>query len=774
MTAAVDGAPPVGGTVSAEEGRASTRGERWSGVLLMRSGPLAAGVLLAVALAALLLVPVGLWRPVVAAPVILVGLAVAWRVALLVPALPTPPVGGAAHGAPAWAGLVSLAAALGHLGWAAAPHAEHVILRRDAGSYALYAQWIATRAHLPVDARLDAFGGSAALADRAFTLASPAYYQVVHGSGTEASADVVPQFLLGAPAWLSVGYWLGDWTGLLVAPAVLGGAAVLAAAGLTARLVGPRWAPVAAVALAVAQPVLHASRSTYSEPAALLLVLAAASVLVDATSVRAATRVPAEGSVEVPAEASAQAPFPVPVGASARALGFVAGAFAGLAGLVRVDALREVALLLPVAAVLAVRRHPAAGPLAAGALGGITLSGLAAVWLSRPYLGSIAGSLLPLVGITVVLGVGSAVTVRIHRRRAGSGAADGAADPAGSGTGDGAADRGGPSWSRRLPEITAGLVVGAGAALASRPLWQTVHQSPDDPGSRYVAGLQRGLGLPVDGARTYAEHSVQWVSWWTGPVALLLALGTYAVLAGRAVSWLRRRREDVPGWLGPAVVAFGSTVLTLYRPGITPDHPWADRRLVPVVLPAVVIAATAAVAWLTPSARDLVRGRGAAPRTVLAARAVAVAGVVAVVLPALLATWPVATDRTERGQLAAVRTVCRSLGPRDAVLVLDNRGRNEWPQVIRGVCDRPVAVIAAWRESDEAAAATRIAGRIAAAGYRPVLLETTDPARLAALGLDPVHIVSLRTTEDQRLLVRRPDGVAGLTVEVWTAAWTGG
>jgi hypothetical protein len=39
-----------------------------------------------------------------------------------------------------------------------------VVLGRDAGSYALYAQWIATRHGLPVDAHLDAFGGVAALA----------------------------------------------------------------------------------------------------------------------------------------------------------------------------------------------------------------------------------------------------------------------------------------------------------------------------------------------------------------------------------------------------------------------------------------------------------------------------------------------------------------------------------------------------------------------------------------------------------------------------------
>ena len=60
--------------------------------------------------------------------------------------------------------------------------------------------------------------------------------------------------------------------------------------------------------------------------------------------------------------------------------------------------------------------------------------------------------------------------------------------------------------------------------------------------------------------------------------------------------WAKGEEATVPVWAGPLLVATGSSLLTLWRPGITPDHPWADRRLL-VVLPLVLLLAVAAVAW---------------------------------------------------------------------------------------------------------------------------------------------------------------------------------
>jgi hypothetical protein len=731
------------------------RTDVWAGAVLARGGVAAAGLVVATALSAAVLVPLHAWYGWLAVPLAVAALAVAVvGAARLVPAPP----------APAWTAGAVVAIAAGHGVWAALTRAEHVVLRRDAGSYAQFTEWIRGHHALPVDASLDAFGGSAALADPAFRLSSPAFYEIVHGTPGAAgsSAEILPQFFLGAPAWFSLGGWTGGWTGLLVAPAVASALALLAFAGLAARLVGPRWAVLATGVLALAQPVLHAARSTYSEPLALLLVCAAGALLVDA--VRAGN--PAAAGADGGDDRSADA----------RRLALAAGLAAGLAGLVRVDALREVVLLLPVAAVLARRGHPAARPLVTGALGGLAVAAVPAVLLGYRYLGDIAASLVPLAVGGVLLG---GLSLWLARGR------PALRVPLPAGLGD--------ALRNRSPLVAGGAVLVLGALLASRPLWLTARQSATDPGARVVADLQADQGLPVDGGRTYAEHSLDWVGWYLGPVAVVVAWLAFAVLAARAVAWWRdgaggeHDGRDVPPWLAPAFVGLGSAVLTLYRPGITPDHPWADRRLVPVVLPLFVLAAVAAAAWATralrPPAAPHTRA-AALRRTWPAARpavvALAVAGLAG---PAWLGTAAVAGAETERGELAAVRTVCDRLRDGDVVVALDARGANEWPQVVRGMCGNPAASVQVVGARDESTAAVasveparRIAQRIAAAGHRPVLLaaEQQGLATMVRLGLQPEPAVRLDTTEDQRWLTRRPDGVTPLAVDVWLAPWPTG
>lgn len=687
----------------------STAAERLAGAFLARSGPALAGLGVLVGVLAAVLVPVGGWRPLLAVPLLVLLAAAAAPALRAVPARPVP----------SWtvAGVVGLAA--GHAVWAALTHAQQVVLRRDAGSYALYTQWIAQHHGLPIPSRIEAFGGAAALADPAFRLASPAFFFVGDGHG---GGQIVPQFLLGAPAVFSLGWWAHGWGGLFVVPAVVSGCALLAVGSLAARLCGPSWAVLVVATLAVAQPMLHAARSTYSEPLALLLLAGAAALLVDA------------------------------VRASSGRLAWAAGLGFGLVGLVRVDAVREVALLLPVAAALALRRHPAARGVAVGALVGLALAAAPAVLLSRPYLAGVRASLLPLLAGGAVLGLLSlAAVARLPRTPADQGKSD---RPPGRLNTTGLAIR-----------LATGVVLLVGLVLAVRPLFLTTRQSAADPGSRVVAGLQARQGLPVDGGRTYAEHSVAWLNCYLGPVTLLAALLAFAVLAGGAVRWWRSGPVAAPGWLAPAVVGFGASALTLYRPGITPDHPWADRRMVPLVLPTLVIAAAAALAWAARTARR----RWSAPVLI----ATVVVGAASLPVPALLATLPVAgpAARTERGEPGAVRSVCAALRPDDAVLALDARAANEWPQVIRGVCGVPAASIRVASPDGAPAAVRRITGRIAASGHRPVLLAGAGEgtAIITAVGEKPSAVVDLRTREDQRFLTRRPDGVDPLRVQVWLA-----
>jgi hypothetical protein len=742
----VDGTPPVATALPPALG-----GEWAAGAVLLRGGPLAGLVGGLVAVAAAVLVPLRLWLPIIVLPVLLVGLALAWRLCLLIPVRPVP----------IWSAALSVLVAGGETAWAAATHAEQLVLRRDPGSYALYAQWLATRHGLPVDAQLDAFGGAAALAVPGFTLSSPAYYQVLHGGG----ADVVPQFLVGAPAVFSLGWWVDGWQGLLVTPAVVGGLAVLAVAAVAARLVGPRWAPLAAAALAVSYPVLHAARSTYSEPLALLLMMTAAALVADAV------RRPERGG----------------------GLALLGGLILGLAGLVRVDTLTEVALLLPVATVLALRRHPVVGPLVAGACAGTVLAAGSALLLARPYLRTISGSLVPLAIAAAVLAISCGLILLAARRRrrraraAAPGDPDpGAPDAGGVGRPVGAAAGGLGRLAGRAGWIAAAGVLLLGVALITRPLWQTVRQSPDDPGALFVAGLQHAQHLAVDGGRTYAEWSLVWVVWWAGPVVALAAWAGFVALARRAVQWVLSPVPAAEGtgappgpgpagppWLVPAVVGFGSALLTLWRPGITPDHPWADRRLVPVLLPTFVLVATGVAAWAVRRARRRL------PATLLVLGTVT--GILALVAPPFAAGAPMALQRTEAGELAAVRSVCAALQPHDVVLAVDNRAFNEWPQVIRGACGRPAAALQVGGGplpvDQLRSSARRLAELVGSSGGRLVLLasgEDRPPDQLLRdLGLEPQHVTQLVTIEDARVLARPPTGSEQVRVGVWLARWPG-
>jgi hypothetical protein len=322
---------------------------------------------------------------------------------------------------------------------------------------------------------------------------------------------------------------------------------------------------------------------------------------------------------------------------------------------------------------------------------------------------------------------------------------------------------------RALPVLAAGAVAITGLVLVSRPLWLVDYHDPLLPGlGDFVRSLQVAQGLPVDPMRSYAEHTVTWLSWWLGPAAVAAAFGSAVMLAwagARAVGGGR-----MPSWLPVLVVGLASTVLTLARPGITPDHPWADRRLVTTALPTVALLAALAFSWLMGEAARLQDRRARAA----AVAVTSIVGATALLVPPALATWPVVTDRTEVGQPAAAEAVCEAL-PDDAVLIgVDDPTRVLWGPVLRARCGVPVVGIAAQpaagdyrlRVGDAAEAAREN-------GYTPVALAGATPGPrddlTAALGAQWTPVVQLDTTEPQRWLEQRPDGTRPLRLEVWLA-----
>lgn len=650
-------------------------------------------VVLAWLLVAVPLLLAGVYRPLTAVPLFVPVVALLlWGNARAVRVRPLP----------LWSLLATVAVALAFGALALYTQAEHVIPRRDPGVYAMIAHWLTTHSSVFIPLDSAAFGGP----DQGLGWGNTAFFSRLDGIAEAPANGLVPQFMTGMPAVLAVGGWVAGWSGILVLPPVFGALSILAMGGLTARLVGPRWAPVGALALAVAFPVLHALRSTYSESLALLMTLAALYLLTELAE---------------------------PVVSSWTAA--LAGLLVGVLLAVRIDTVREIVLLLPVLGWLAARRlvgdHGRAGralPFGAGlALG--TVYGIADGYLlSKPYFMALAPqwtTALWLGGAVLAAVVGVLLLVwRGFRLSAGA--------------------------SRRLTVVLPAAVAAVALFFVVRPAVQTVHDIADPHTRNLLAGLQAKNGLAVDGSRSYDELSAHWMAWYLGWPLLLVGLGgaavlTYALLRGREQRWLL---------VFPVLLA--SVGITLLRPGITPDLPWATRRFVTVVIPALILVAL----WVF--SRLVARAKTRGPRW----RLLAVSGVLLFTLPAAAVAALPAGWRTERGQLAAVSTVCAAFGPRDVVLLADARAGTEWLPVLNTVCQVPTARLSPKAGPAEVA---RIAARVRATGHQPQLVSADDGTALRRLGVQPRRLVAFDATEAPHLLEAIPFRAERVWFKLWTA-----
>lgn len=684
-----------------------------------RAGRLVQGVVLTAGLwvvgagvLAALLGGVGWWRPWLVLPSLVALLVGCWLVARRVPA----------RALPVWSALALLAVSTAAGIWLAATHSEQILPRRDSASYLQAALALAQTGERVVPVDPQSVGGPQTLRVEGLTLESPAFYEI----GSAQDPQIQPQFPVGTAAVWSLGEWLGGIPAMLVLPGLVTAVGLLAVGLLGSLTIGVRWGPLVALTAAVSFPLVHTGRSTYSEPLALVTL----------------------GAGLVALTVAARRPDPP----SAARAALLAGLLVGGTAFLRVDGLRETILLIPVAGLYAARRAAWVRPLLWSAGLATALAFASAGLLSWRYLGDIGVSLVGL----VVVGVGTSVVVAAllwagRRGRLSSGVA--------------------ARVVATLPLVLPGLVALVGLGLASRPWWMEARQGTPNG---LVRRLQLEQGLAADGRRTYDERTVAWLSWWTGPVAVALALVTLVVLV-HLVTRRAVRVERLPAWTGALVVAAGSTVLTLMRSGITPDHPWAERRMVTAVL-LVLALGVAATAWVL--------------RTLHRRGPVAVAVVVSVVvgafvlLPTGAATWPHATERVERGSLAAVRQVCDSFRPGDVALVVDARGLNEWPQVLRSQCGVPaLGARGPLRQSGALPAVARdLARRVESGGGRLLLVAAGTPEKpiplppapeprgaeaITALGAQPRVVVDVAVREDERLLLQRPDTLRDLPITVW-------
>ncbi|NDU75405.1 hypothetical protein GWI34_22670 [Actinomadura sp. DSM 109109] len=674
-----------------------------AGRLLVRVTAAPALVLVAWLAVSLPLLMAGVFRPVPAVALFVPVAALVLWLGLRTRAGDAPGGRDAARGWPVWSVLAVTAA---FLVLQIVMCAEQIVVRRDPASYVQFAAWLAGHGSLPIPLDQEAFGGP----DAVLNFASPAFYQD--------GGAVVPQFMAGWPLVLAPADWAGGTQGMLLMAPLLGACCVLSFAGLVARLVGPRWAPAGALLLALTLPMLYVSRNTFSELPAIVLLLGGLSLMHDARAE------PEDGAGRRVANAKA----------------FLAGAALGLIVLVRIDGLRDVLPVVAFAGLLIALRRPAGYWTGGGLLLGAGAGLVEGFTMSRPYLSYLHASLMPLLAIAAAVLAATAALVAALRwgppaarlRRAGAAVARG-----------------------RAPAAAAVLTVLVMAGFALRPLVQTVRRPPstsdDAMNARFIEMIQKIQDLPLDGTRQYSELSLYWVVWYVGVPALLLATLGAALLVRRLL------RGQSPEWLLPYAMVVWTTAQVLVRPGITPDHPWASRRLAGLVIPGLLLFTVFASAWTVRRVRRL----GYGPKVV---RAGAVAGVAAVLAPIALTSGGYLVTRTEQGEVAAVDGMCRALPARGSAVVVEQATADRFLQVVRGMCGLPAARTTGSASPEDV---RRVAAGVWRAGRRPVIM-AAKPEQVAPYGT-PRRVLHLVTRQDGRTLTGPPGGTWGLTMDVWTA-----
>ena len=513
---------------------------------------------------------------------------------------------------------------------------EFLIVTRDPGFLSLTGVWLTDHpsTNIPTRGAIEAASGHAnMLADA---------WQAWNLSG-----DVVqPQGAKMLPGVLAVGGWIAGVPGVLAANIVIGGVGLMAVYVVARRMLGPlaALAPVALVGLSVAH--LGLSRSPYSEPLTLLLIVAAAAW---------AWRGIEEGRL---------APL------------IAAGVTSGATALARIDGgAYALGVLAGVAAVALARGKQGRRPLLAFTLAQAPMVGfgyLSLYWWSTAYLARLGGEALTLGltygGVVVVLLLTSAVT----------------------GWGASAPLLGALRRRRELiGRVAAGATVTTVIVLVSRPLWMTDRRgttsTTDQFTNKVVGAFQEGEGYPLDPTRSYAEHTITWLSYYlTWPVLALAAVGL-AVLAWRAFV----TRPAILVLLGTLAVP---TAIYSVRPAIVPDQLWAIRRFEPATLPLTAVAAGVGAWWL--AAAVGARWPDLARRATTIAAIVMVAAPVSTYLslrpghehPVSVAVY--AFTREQVGARAQIDDLCDVIDGRPVVLA----GSPGYFGSIRVMCDVPVVL----------------------------------------------------------------------------------
>ncbi|MDP9091546.1 MAG: glycosyltransferase family 39 protein [Actinomycetota bacterium] len=513
--------------------------------------------------------------------------------------------------------------------------AQDVYAIRDPSTYTITGRWLMDHASLAIHTQPEVYGSPAGAS---FPIG--AYSPV--GPGT---LNAQGNHLL--PAILAVSGSVFGQSALFTTNVAIGALALIVFFGLGRRIVSAPLALLATAILALSMPYIYVSRDTFTEPLTMLFLIGSLAL---AHRAMTSWRVAEFALCGLAAGSAAM----VRIDSDLALLGIVAGAALFLASAPerrRADAAIRCAVLL-------------AGAVLTAVLGWVDL-----VTLSRQYYDSQRANITMATLAVFLVVLAAPGVVWVLRRPALR------------------AWLRGVQVRRRLAWTAAGGVVAVFAVLASRPLWMQTHGPPNSN----LVHMQEYSAVAVDGTRTYDEQTVHWLALYLGWPTVVLGVAGYAAMI---VVLVRRRTYALCATLA---MGLSMSFFYLWSSKITPDQPWSMRRYVPVVMPLLLVAATYALRALWGSGARARHGvgtpHGRRLGTVMTGVAV-LAAAAALALPAA-ATWPMRHVREDVPQLGQLQALCTAIGPRAAVVMLDESVIVGYGQSVRSFCKVPVIGVVA-------------------------------------------------------------------------------
>jgi len=384
------------------------------------------------------------------------------------------------------------------------------------------------------------------------------------------------------------------------------------------------------------------------------------------------------------------------------------------------------------------------GPAALGAAIPCLLAFVDGAYFARPYATDLAGSLVPLlVALIAVCAVGWALVWRrwwfdrvsrvFHAHRS------------------------------TIAVVTASTAVAIAAGLwLVRPLVSTARSSRNAAYAANLEALQQAEHLTIDGARTYAENSVQWLSWYLSPTVMLLGIGAMGYLVWRVVRG--ERREFLP-FLGLFLTV---TALYAWKPSIDPNQIWAMRRFFPVTIPGFLLLAALGAEllghWMN---RLLFTDRDRTRLTAILA--ICLAGP-ALIVP-LRDLRPVIFQPELSSLISNVESVCAEI-PANALVYIPTPGlfADRVAPALRSMCGAHVAI--GDTSPADPATAQQLAST-AAAAQRPFFVVSDSAAPFGPSAAVPAsHLAASPAYKRLALTVESvPDHFWDEGFDVWVARW---